>query len=65
VLLISGLGEGWVCSKLRVVSPGSGRDLGVGVAFATSPSFAAAWQILVRTIIHIIRRVMVLRAAPA
>ena len=41
---MSGVGEGCVCSKSRVVSPGSGRDSGDGIDFATSPSFSAAWN---------------------
>ena len=40
--LKSGLGDGWVWSKSRAVSPGLGSDSGVGIGFATTPSFSAA-----------------------
>lgn len=48
--LISGSGAGWSCPESRGVSPGSGRDSGVGKGFATAPSFSAAcctWVILI------------------
>ena len=41
-LLISGSGSGCVCSKSKLVSPGSGMDFGAAIGLGTGPIFGPA-----------------------